>query len=55
MTQSDDLEARRIELNRNLGKDQQPSRIEVDRNIGTDPYQVPERILEDDYQKSHHR
>ena len=35
MTQSDDFEPRRIEL---------------DRNIGTDPYQIPERILGDDYQ-----
>ena len=24
--------------------------IELDRNIGTDPYQIPERILGDDFQ-----
>ena len=38
LTQSDDFEARRIELEK------------LDRNIGTDPYQIPERILGDDYQ-----
>ena len=35
MIQSDDLESRRIEL---------------DRNLGTDPHQTPERILRDHYQ-----
>ena len=39
-----------IELDRNPGTDLQPRRIELDRNIGTDPYQIPERILGDDYQ-----
>ena len=54
--QSDNLEARRIELDRNLGTDLQPRRIELDRNPGTDlqprrieldlnlrtdPYQIP--------------
>ena len=37
-------------MDRNLGTDLQPRRIEIDRNIGTDPYQIPERILGDDYQ-----
>ena len=50
ITQSDDIEARRIELDRNLGTDLQPRRIEFDRNMGTDPYQIPERVLGDDYQ-----
>ena len=50
MIQSDDSEPRRIELDRNLGTDLQPRRIELDPSIGTDPYQLPERILGDDYQ-----
>ena len=50
MTQSDDLQARRIELDRDLRTDLQPRRIELDRNIGTDPYQTPDRILGDDFQ-----
>ena len=37
-------------MDRNLGTDPQPRRIELDQNIGTDPYQIPERILGDDYQ-----
>ena len=39
-----------IELDRNPGKDLQPRRIELDRNIGTDPYQIPGKIMGDDYQ-----
>ena len=35
MTQADDFEVRRIELDRNLGIDLQPRRIELDRNPGT--------------------
>ena len=50
LTQSDDVEARRIELDQNPGTDPQPRRIELDRNIGTDPKEIPERILGDDYQ-----
>ena len=49
-TQSGDSEHQGIELDRNLGKDLQPRRIELDRNIGTAPYQIPERILGEDYQ-----
>ena len=64
MTQSDDLEARRIELDRNLwtdlqarriewdgnlGTDLQPRRLELDQNIGTDPV-FEGGILGDDYQ-----
>ena len=49
MTQSGDLEARRKELDRNLGTDLQPRRIEFDRNIATDPV-FDERILGDDNQ-----
>ena len=30
--------------------DRQPRRIELEKNVGTDPYQIPERILGDDYQ-----
>ena len=37
MTQSDDLEARRIEQDRNLRTDRQRGRIELDQNIVTDP------------------
>ena len=69
ITQSDNLEARRIELDRNLGTDLQPRRLELDRNLGTDlqprrlkldqnigtvPFQIPERIVGDDCQKSYH-
>ena len=50
MTQSGDFEPQEIESDRNLEEDLQPLRIELDRNIGTDPYQIPERILGDDYQ-----
>ena len=49
MTQSDDLHPRRIEWDRSLWKDLQPRRIELDQNIATDPYQIPDRILRDDY------
>ena len=49
--QSDNLEALRIELDRNPGTDLlQTRRTELDRNIGTHSYQIPERILGDDYQ-----
>ena len=37
-------------MDRHLGTDLQPGRIELDQNVGTDPYQIPERILGDDYQ-----
>ena len=50
LIQSDEFEPQRIELDRNPGTDLQPRRIELDWNIGTDPYQIPERILGDDYQ-----
>ena len=50
LTQSGDFEPQEIESDRNLEEDLQPRRIELDRNIGTDPYQIPERILGDDYQ-----
>ena len=36
MIQSDDFEARRIELERNLDSDLQPQGIELDRNLGTE-------------------
>ena len=49
-TQSGDFEPQGIELDRNPGKDLEPRTIELDRHIGTDPFQIPERILEDDYQ-----
>ena len=32
-----------------LSDDFEPRRIELDRNLGTVPYQIPERILGDDY------
>ena len=37
-------------LDQNPGTDPHPRRIELDRNIGTDPFEIPERILGDDYQ-----
>ena len=50
LIQSDDFEPGGLELDRNLGIDLQPRGIELDRNMGTDPYQIPGRILGDDYQ-----
>ena len=51
LIQSDDFEPRRNELDRNLWTDLQPRRTELDaRNIGADRYQIPERILGNDYQ-----
>ena len=50
ITQSDNLEARRIELDRNLGTSLQPRRLKLDQNIGTDPYQILERIVGNDCQ-----
>ena len=50
LIQSDDIEPRRLELDRNLGADLQLRRVEFDRNIGTGLYQIPERILGDDCQ-----